>query len=54
MNEKHSAFVTIDGINKVMGLYEQLILEFHYQRMAVVFQHDGNNFGERIVYIENC
>jgi len=50
--QKHSAFVTIDGINRVMRIYEQVICDFSdlMDGTYLCFQFDGKQGIDTIVY----
>lgn len=38
---KHSAFTTLNGINKEMGLYEQRIMDISEEEVEILHQHNG-------------
>jgi len=42
--KKHSAFTTINGINKEMKVYEQWLMDIPEAECEILFQHDGKNY----------
>ncbi len=48
--EKHSAFTTINGINEIMRIYEQLIMSLDEEGVNIAFQHNGTKFKDVFIY----
>ena len=48
--KKHSAFTTINGINKEMKVYEQWIMDIPESECEILFQHDSKVGRDMFVY----
>ena len=48
--KKHSAFTTMNGINKEMKVYEQWLMDIPEFECEILFQHNGKVMRDIFVY----